>query len=545
MKKFTLLTLASMLLAACGGGGGGHDADDGGFQNPKKPEINISVIPDTILPNPNGLRYEELPPNGSALVEVYARQGNIGVENGDEEMRVSINDAIGTVGGVIYCFDADKEDKCIEEVEVVVGRKPDGTPIKEKIKRHKALGGVSLDLAAGRGFFAIAPFENGVGHIGINVTVMGPDNATASKDILIPVKYTSSGKAYNIEVFAPSAINPGRASALTVVITDEYGNPVDNPENDNLMVTLTGVPGTVIGFSGNTAMNGASVSGKTENGVAKLSVLAERTGILTVNARTDIDGDISNGFQSPRVDDAIITVTNDYIPPSQPIQISTDKVPDGVVGIDYTDFSIPTVGVEAVHFILSDGSLPPGMVLSSEGVLSGIPTIKGDYKFTVRVTGTDNSQDEQVFIMKVVEGGLTFSPDSFEPIGKNVIINLETGIDSCEAVSQAIKIEPVGDYELVPDFSWKMDDGKVKTALGVGKATPVVNANGLRLPDLEFTVTEDTKQVTMNGKVCPYENEAVYSGHAIILSVTDGNGFTFESVVPLIITKKIIPKKKD
>ncbi len=538
MKKFTLLTLASMLLVACGGGGGGHDADDGGFQNPKKPELNISFKPKTVLPNPHGFIYlEELPQNGSALVEVYARQGNIGVENGDEEMRVTINNAIGTVDGAIYCFDPDKADKCLKEI--------DG-PNGEKIKVHKPLGGVSLDLAAGRGYFAIAPFENGVGDIGVNITVRGPDNATVSKDILIPVKYTSSGKAYNIEVFAPSAINPGRASTVTVVITDEFGNPVDNPQNNNLMVTLTGVPGTVIGFSGDVAMNGASVYGKTENGVAKLSVLAERTGILTVNARTDIDGDISNGFQSPRVDDAIITVTNDYIPPSQPILIATDKVPDGVVGIAYTDFQIPTVGVEPVNFILSDGALPPGMTLSSDGVLSGIPTIenKEGYTFTVRVTGTDNSQDEQIFIMKVIEGGLTFSPESFEPIGEKVIINLETGIDSCEAVSQAIRIEPVGDYKLIPEFSWKMDDGTVKTALGVGKATPVVNANGLRLPDLEFTVTEDTKQVTMNGKVCPREAEAVYSGHAIILSVTDGNGFEFESVVPLIITRKIIPKTK-
>ncbi len=453
MKKFTLLTLASMLLVACGGGGGGHDADDGGFQNPIKPELNISLTPNTILPNPNGLRYEALSRDGRTIVTVYARQGNMPVDDGEEELQVSINDAVGTVGGVIYCFDADKA----------------------------PLGKVQLDLAAGRSYFAVAPREGGVGHIGINVTVRGLDNTTVSKDILIPVKYNSSGKAYNIEVFAPSAINPGRAGTVTVVITDEFGNPVNNPENNNLMVTLTGVPGTVIGFSGDVAMNGASVYGKTKNGVAKLSVLAERTGILTVNARTDIDGDISNGFQSPRVDDAIITVTNDYIPPSQPILIATDKVPDGVVGIAYTDFQIPTVGVEAVHFILSKGALPPGMALSSEGVLNGIPTIKGDYTFTVRVTGTDNSQDEQVFIMKVVEGGLTFSPESFKPIGEKVIIDEEAGTYSCEAVSQAIRIEPVGDYELIPPFSWKMDDGTVKTALGVGKATPVVNANGLRL----------------------------------------------------------------
>ncbi len=533
MKKFTLLTLASILLVACGGGGGGHDADDGGFQNPIKPELNISVTPDTILPNPNGLRYEELPPNGSALVEVYARQGNIGVENGDKEMRVSINDAIGTVKGAIYCFDADKADKCLTEIN---------GPNGEKIKVRKALGGVSLDLAAGRGFFAIAPFENGVGDIGINITVMGPDNATVSKDILIPVKYNSSGKAYNIEVFAPSAINPGRASTVAVVITDEFGNPVDNPENDNLMVTLTGIPGTVIGFSGNTAMNGASVSGKTVNGVAKLSVLAERTGILTVNARTDIDGDISNGFQSPRVDDAIITVTNDYIPPSQPIKISTDKVPDGVVGIDYTDFSIPTVGVEPVNFILSDGALPPGMALSSEGVLNGIPTIKGDYTFTVRVTGTDNSQDEQVFVMKVVKGGLTFDTSSFSSDPITPILNLKTGIDTCINVAKTIKLKAVNEqeYPLTPPFSWKMDGYNVEIALKEGKAEPVVNANGLRIPDLEFTVSPGSTQVVMNGKVCAREDAAVYSGHAIILSVTDGNGFTFESIVPLIINLDVV-----
>ncbi len=531
MKKFTLLTLASMLLAACGGGGGGHDADDGGFQNPKKPELNISLTPDTILPNPNRLRYGSLPSGASTWVTVYARQGNIPVENGEDELQISLNDAIGNVRGYIYCFEFENK-ACKETI-----KDADGNDVEVPRK----LGKVQLDLASGRGHFAVTAQDGSVGNIGVNVTVKGPNNATVSRDILIPVKYNSSGKPYNIQVFAPSAINPGRSSALTVVITDEYGNPVTNPENNNLMVTLTGVPGTVIGFDGNTATNGASVYGKTENGVAKLSVLAERTGILTVNARTDIDGDISNGFQSPRVDDAIITVTDDYIPPSQPILIATDKVPDGVVGIDYTDFSIPTVGVEPVNFILSDGALPPGMTLSSDGVLNGIPTIKGDYTFTVRVTGTDNSQDEQVFVMKVVKGGLTFDTSTFSSDPITPILNLKTGIDTCINVSRPIKLEALDEsYPLTPPFSWKMDDGTVKTALGVGTATPVVNANGLRLPDLEFTVTDDTRQVVMNGKVCAREDAAVYSGHAIILSVTDGNNFTFESIVPLIINLDVV-----
>lgn len=104
MKKLALLTLASLILSACGGGGGGSDATDGGFNGAIKPELNISVVPGTILPNPTTAAYESLSSDASAWVTIYARQGNVPVENGDEELHVSINDAIGNVGGRIYCL---------------------------------------------------------------------------------------------------------------------------------------------------------------------------------------------------------------------------------------------------------------------------------------------------------------------------------------------------------------------------------------------------------------------------------------------------------
>ncbi|PID65301.1 MAG: hypothetical protein CR977_01370 [Gammaproteobacteria bacterium] len=116
MKKNICLTLSAALLIACGGGGGGHNADDGGFQQPIAPELNVSFTPDKILPNPGGQWVSGLPRAAVADVTVYARQGNTPVEDGDKELLLSINDTIGNVPGWIYCYEFENK-ACFEKIK--------------------------------------------------------------------------------------------------------------------------------------------------------------------------------------------------------------------------------------------------------------------------------------------------------------------------------------------------------------------------------------------------------------------------------------------
>lgn len=65
------------------------------------------------------------------------------------------------------------------------------------------------------------------------------------------------------------------------------------------------------------------------------------------------------------------------------LTIATDTLPEGVVGRSYS-FEIDTEGDADVFRIVS-GDLPPGILLSSDGELSGTPQLVGTFNFTIEV----------------------------------------------------------------------------------------------------------------------------------------------------------------
>jgi hypothetical protein len=78
---------------------------------------------------------------------------------------------------------------------------------------------------------------------------------------------------------------------------------------------------------------------------------------------------------------------------------------DATVGVPYTlDFgqglrdlpSTPDVSV-VFSFAVASGTLPPGLSLKSDGLLSGVPTTPGQFNFSIR------------FTFSVSAGGQTFS----------------------------------------------------------------------------------------------------------------------------------------
>jgi MBG domain (YGX type) len=70
---------------------------------------------------------------------------------------------------------------------------------------------------------------------------------------------------------------------------------------------------------------------------------------------------------------------------AQTFVFSPSTVPDGLYGSPYTNLTLTvTGGMPPYTFSISAGRLPPGMVLSSSGMLSGTPTTAGKYSFTVK-----------------------------------------------------------------------------------------------------------------------------------------------------------------
>ena len=78
-----------------------------------------------------------------------------------------------------------------------------------------------------------------------------------------------------------------------------------------------------------------------------------------------------------------------------------NELPRGVKGINYLVTLEASGGKSPYTFSRSSGSLPPGLLLSLSGKLTGIPTSTGTYTFTIRVTDTKNRIAEKQFTIQV------------------------------------------------------------------------------------------------------------------------------------------------
>jgi hypothetical protein len=82
--------------------------------------------------------------------------------------------------------------------------------------------------------------------------------------------------------------------------------------------------------------------------------------------------------------------------------------PAGQTGVAYTDTLTATGGTAPYTWSVNAGSLPPGITLTSAGVLAGTPTTAGSYPFTVNVIDQNNGI-ATTSITLVVTAGLTLT----------------------------------------------------------------------------------------------------------------------------------------
>lgn len=69
------------------------------------------------------------------------------------------------------------------------------------------------------------------------------------------------------------------------------------------------------------------------------------------------------------------------------ITITPDTLPDATVGMMYSEQLTASGGTAPYTWIVTVGVLPTGMILNPvTGIISGIPTVQGDFNFTVRAT---------------------------------------------------------------------------------------------------------------------------------------------------------------
>ncbi len=92
--------------------------------------------------------------------------------------------------------------------------------------------------------------------------------------------------------------------------------------------------------------------------------------------------------------------------PANPLAITTTSVPKGTAGTAYTQTLTAAGGAAPYTWSVASGTLPPGLTLSTSGVLSGTPAAAGAYTFTARVADSLGVALTAVFTLEVNASGV-------------------------------------------------------------------------------------------------------------------------------------------
>lgn len=90
-----------------------------------------------------------------------------------------------------------------------------------------------------------------------------------------------------------------------------------------------------------------------------------------------------------------------------PLTISTDSLPEGIVGVGYDQSLEATGGSPPYTWLLLSGTLPDWLLLGDDGTILGTPSVAGDFTFVVEVQDDNGDTASKEF-------SITISASSFE-----------------------------------------------------------------------------------------------------------------------------------
>ena len=205
----------------------------------------------------------------------------------------------------------------------------------------------------------------------------------------------------------------------------------------------------------------------------------------TGNNKVTVNGGTLNGEDK-------ITGTVKYTP-----SITTASLPEGKVNEEYAT-SLSANGSEPITWNVTDGNLPTGLNLSTNGKITGIPTAPGDYVFTVTASNDVGSVSKELTItVKDV--------DPIYSIQNSGDISFADAIEGYTPEVKTITITNDGNQPITLDqpSSTSFDVGTLsKTELNVGETAEftVQPKNGLLAgsydEDIVITGTNNGKSVS-------------------------------------------------
>lgn len=182
----------------------------------------------------------------------------------------------------------------------------------------------------------------------------------------------------NSQSAAPRSVLP---QPLEVKVVDQFGN---------------GVPEVTIDFSPTAGSVSPSQAVSDSDGRARTT--------MTLPALADADGPLV--FLNESLERGRLTLSYEELMEASRSVTVTATGP----GVGAVEFTPAVEGSSDVTWSLADGTVPPGLDLSMNGVLSGTPSQVGEFPMTIRASGQGGLEGERDYVLQVCEAPLALSP---------------------------------------------------------------------------------------------------------------------------------------
>ncbi len=217
-------------------------------------------------------------------------------------------------------------------------------------------------------------------------------NDLGSTDVVVDVNgYFSDGSAppANAALFTPMV--PAR-----VLDTRQATGPLGSGGAlEQGMADLDGIPASASAVAANltvtdtTAASYLSVYPAANTGSSDLNWVGGDT-LANLDLVTLNDNGTLNAYNAQGATDVVIDAFGYFVPLNPQPEIVTSLEPPPDIGLPYAGSLVGANGTAPYSFSLASGSLPPGMSISSQGVVTGTPTAVGSYQYTVSMTDSSS-----------------------------------------------------------------------------------------------------------------------------------------------------------
>src|SRR5579863_8482173 len=148
------------------------------------------------------------------------------------------------------------------------------------------------------------------------------------------------------------------------------------------------------------------------------------SGTPTVAASSTFTLEVTNGTST-----ALSQSFNIVVSPPPVLAVATRALTAGTVGVAYNETLQAVFGTQPYSWSILSGSLPPGLKLATNGLISNDPTTTGTFSFTVQVTDSSKPNPETASASlsltvdpstvnnSVLNGNYAFLVNGFDPNG--------------------------------------------------------------------------------------------------------------------------------